>query len=118
MMAANENEFVGWSFGSVPLLRITVCAWAQIQRETRKTVLIPLNYKTYNETPAVVLTGRDQPSRGEESQIERNGQSLIQALQLLGRESADKIGQSGLGKTHQFIAMYAALVFHALFNSN
>jgi len=50
--------------------------------------------------------------------VKRNDKSLIQALKFLRRQSTDKIGESGLWKTHQFIAMDAALVFHALFNSN
>jgi hypothetical protein len=50
--------------------------------------------------------------------VERNGKSLILALKFLRGQNADEIGEIRFWKTHQFIAMDAALVFHALFNSN
>jgi hypothetical protein len=45
--------------------------------------------------------------RRESQQVERNGKSLIEALKFLRRQSTNKIGESGLWKTDQFIAMDA-----------
>jgi hypothetical protein len=62
--------------------------------------------------------GEGQEEEKQSQQVKRHSKGLIQPLKFLGRKSPDKIGQSGLRETHQFIAMDAALMFHAFINPN
>jgi len=74
----------------------------------------PLSYQFARDR----LFREGQEEEKQSQQVKRHSKGLIQALKFLGRKSPDKIGQSGLRETHQFIAMDAALMFHAFINPN
>jgi hypothetical protein len=65
-----------------------------------------------------VSRNRSGKNERESQQVKGNGKTLIQPLKFLRRKSANEVGESGLRKAYQFIAMDAAFVFHALFDPN